>query len=696
MAPIDGFLLAALFWVGALVCDLVQRPRLARSFLVTGVILAAAATLLSLPDGTREGIVDRIGPWAVGWRADPAGLWLLLPGWLTAGFAVLWGSQSGKRGFASGAALALLGALGVLGLQNGPGFLIAWEIMGFGSATLILAEHSGRESGRATFFMLSLLETGAVALLLAILLLGPSWRFAAYGGEWARTGAGTGFVLALLWIVGCGSKLGLLPYYEWYPDAYASASGASGALLSGILLNVAYFALGRALLDWLGTPAWLPALGIVLLALAIVSAVLTGLYAFQQDDWRRLLAFSSAENASIAVAALGAALIFRGYGQDRLAALAWLVGLLQLMGHSLAKGALFFTADAAETLTGSSAIRPDGLLRRAPWTLGVGALCATLSLAALPPTAGFVSEWYLFQVLFHGFGVSGAGARIALALAGAGLALTAAIALATMVKLFGVGLLGLSRVDRDPEPNAPQLPRMLKVTILVTGLAVVVFAVSLVGFLPLMTRAADPVLAGKSMTLVDHWLLVPLSAGFAFISPALLVLVWPLLALVPLALLIRGLRQGRIRKTPLWCGGDEAAAHTGATTAFAFSNALRVFYSFVYRPRNDIRRTFGEQPYFLKELRFDYSHAPIFGPLLFQPMTAGVRTLAGWLRFLQNGRMNAYLAYIGLVFLFILALALVWSPHESGSHPIRSGPSERVSPGAPTRAVQGIRFPKRL
>ncbi|EQD55125.1 conserved hypothetical protein, membrane, partial [mine drainage metagenome] len=133
------------------------------------------------------------------------------------------------------------------------------------------------------------------------------------------------------------------------------------------------------------------------------------------------------------------------------------------MGHSLAKGALFFSSDMAHHLTGSHQIRPDALFRKAPWTLGMGALCAVMSLAALPPTIGFVSEWYLFQILFHDFVISGAGARIALTLAGAGLALTAAIALATMVKL-GVGLLGLpaSEKDLDASESMRRLPRILR------------------------------------------------------------------------------------------------------------------------------------------------------------------------------------------------------------------------------------------
>ncbi len=662
MSPLDGFLAASLLWAGALILDIAGRPRSAQRCLLAGVLLATWATAASLPGGTATRTIDWIGTWPIDWRADPAALWLMLPAWLPAGFAVALGGRSGRRGFAAGAALALLGALGVVGLQNGPGFLIAWECMGFGGAMMLLSEHETPESGRNTLFMLALLETGAVALLFGILLLGPSWRFAAYGQGWADLGSTMGFVLALLWIAGCGAKLGLLPFYEWYPGAYGSGSGASGALFSGILLNAAYFVLGRALIGWLGQPPWLADLGIVLLAIGIVTAVLTGLYAFQQDDWLRLLAFSSAENAGIAVAALGAALIFRGFGHDTLAAMAWIVGLIQLMGHSLAKGTLFFTADAAHRLTGSDEIRPDALFRSAPWTLGLGALFAVMSLAALPPTIGFVSEWYLFQTLFHDFVIAGAGARIALALAGAGLALTAAIGLATMVKLAGVGLLGLPALKTDPNPPETRrpLPWIIRLAILLNGLAVPIFAVSLIGWLPLMGEAANSIIGGKSIPLVHGWLLIPLSTHFAFISPAELVLAWPLLALIPLALLYTGTRAFKIRRTPLWCGGDESAAHAGATTAFAFSNALRVFYSFIYRPRNAVRRTFGEQPYFLKQLDFDYSHAPIFGPLLFQPATTGVRFLAGRLRFLQNGKMSAYLAYIGFVLLVAFALVLFW------------------------------------
>ena len=232
-----------------------------------------------------------------------------------------------------------------------------------------------------------------------------------------------------------------MPFYEWFPGAYGSASGATGAILSGVVLNAAFFGLSRGLMSWLPPPPAeaFPVLAVIVIVVATISAILTILYAFQQDDWRQLLSLSSAENASIAVVALGASLLFGSYQLSELAGLAWTVALLHLAGHALAKGALFMTADGLRRANGTYAIVSGA---GGHWLFGVGALLAAISLSAMPPTAGFVSEWFLFQTVFQGFHLPNLGGRLVLALAGAGLALTAAIAFATFVKVLGLGVLG--------------------------------------------------------------------------------------------------------------------------------------------------------------------------------------------------------------------------------------------------------------
>jgi hypothetical protein len=95
-----------------------------------------------------------------------------------------------------------------------------------------------------------------------------------------------------------------------------------------------------------------------------------------------------------------------------------------------------------------------------------------------------------------------------------------------------------------------------------------------------------------------------------------------------------------------------------ATTALAFSNALRTFYSFVYRPTADTAREHEGLPYFVRRLRFRHDVAPIFGPYLFAPLERLVWAVAGRLRLLQSGDLNLYLAVIGVLLVIILAVTL--------------------------------------
>lgn len=644
-----GLLLALLRWSGG-----------ARALITLGALLALLGAAEDLPAGsavltlplTLAGEAVRVQ-----WSADA--LWLMAFGLLPAILAVALASpvRARRAGWLAGAALSLLGALGVYGLQNGYAFLIAWEVMSLGGAVMILSERLSAESGRSTLFMLVLLEVGAVAILLALLLLGraagDSLDFSAFASASQALSPSARAWVGLLLLIGFGAKLGLLPFYEWFPGAYASGSGASGALLSGVVLNAAFFGLERGLIDWLPASggAWLFSLGLIVTLVGVLSAVLAALYAFQQDDWRRLLAFSSAENASIAVATLGAGLLFRHDGQGALAGLAWTVALLQLSGHALAKGGLFLCADAVHGACGSYQIRQRGWLKQAGLVFGIGALFATMSLAAMPPQIGFATEWFVFQTVFQGFHLSSLGGRIILTLAGAGLALTAAVALATFVKLLGVGLLGA------PGTGAP-IGRRYAWSSLLLGLAVLGAAVGL----PLWLRALGPAALARfgsdAPDAMSHaWLLVPLTNTFAFISPSKLAIALPLLSIVPLLLLALG-RGPAPRRTRVWYGGLREPPQHAATTSLTFANATRTFYSFIYRPTLDTAREHASVAYFVRKLEFDHAVADFFGPILFTPLRAFIWRWAGRLRALQSGDLNFYLGLIGVLLLIILALTL--------------------------------------
>ena len=165
------------------------------------------------------------------------------------------------------------------------------------------------------------------------------------------------------------------------------------------------------------------------------------------------------------------------------------------------------------------------------------------------------------------------------------------------------------------------------------------------------------------------WVLVPATGApirlpdtFGFISPTLLVVVMPLLALLPLSLLLAS-RRFSVRRAAIWYGGREQEPGRAATTALTFSNALRTFYSFIYRPtvvtERESTHAVNGRPYFIRRLVFSHDVAPIFGPYLFAPLERITMGIAARLRMIQSGHLNFYLSLIGALLVIILIVALV-------------------------------------
>jgi len=646
-------------WLTGLVLALARATPLARWLLALGAAAGVWGAAISLIQGAAALTLPlALAGETVRLHYSPEALWLLGFGLIPAGLAVALCTpiRPGRPAWLVGAALSLLGALGIFGLQDVYSFLIAWELMSLGGAVMILSEHTSLTAGRGTLFMLALLEVGAVAILLALLLLSQHAGGVGFDGFVAARhdlSPGARIAIGLLALFGFGAKLGLLPFYEWFPGAYGNGSGASGAVMSGVVLNAAFFGLSRTLVDWLPSGGGSYALGIIVTAVAVLSSILAALYAFQQDDWRRLLSFSTAENAAIAVTSLGATLLFRADGQNALAGLAWTVATLHISGHALAKGGMFLSADGVYAAGGSYRLAQRGWLRTTSFIFGLGALFAAMSLAAMPPQIGFVTEWFTFQTVFQGFHLATIAGRLTLALAGAGLALTAAVAFATFIKAFGIGLLGDGH-----KPEAPHVGRGYDSVVLILGLAVLAAAVGMPIWLRgLQTANLAQFGADSAQQMTTGWLLVPLTDTFAFISPSLLVIVMPLLAILPLLLLARG-RRYAVRRARIWYGGMREDPQRSATTSLTFSNAMRTFYSFIYRPTLDTAREHRAVAYFIRKLEFGHDVADVFGPTLFAPVRRAVWRLAGRLRALQSGDLNFYLGLIGLLLIVILALSL--------------------------------------
>ena len=321
-------------------------------------------------------------------------------------------------------------------------FLAGWELMTLLPAAVILVARDGDRQARETVFAyVAITHLGGAATWIAILLLAQA---GAIGDPSAiSSGSGLQIAIALAALVGMGTKAGVMPLHVWLPRAHPIAPAPVSALMSGVMIKVAIYALVRVLVEWVGIlPVWL---GVLVLGVGALSAVGGVVYALFQHDLKRLLALHSIENVGIIVLGIGACLILRARGADEWAAFALAAALLHTLNHAVFKALLFLGAGAFEKAVGSLELdRLGGLLRQMPWT-GAAFFVGAMAIAGLPPLNGFASEWLTLQALLHVPAYGGVGGGIAGAAALAALAATAALAVFCFVKVVGLVLLGPPR-----------------------------------------------------------------------------------------------------------------------------------------------------------------------------------------------------------------------------------------------------------
>ncbi len=193
------------------------------------------------------------------------------------------------------------------------------------------------------------------------------------------------FVFLLL---GYGTKVGLAPMHAWLPDAHAEGPTPISAVLSGLLLNVALYAVLRFKMLMAANPATLPA-GPLMAAMGLASLIFAALMLYRRRDIKRLFAYSSIEHMGIITFAFGMG-----------GPLANFAGLLHMVMHSLTKSAIFYSVGQIAQSRGTQAIAAlRGLSVSNPrlaWAFALG----VLAIAGLPPFGTFLSEFLLVTSTF--------------------------------------------------------------------------------------------------------------------------------------------------------------------------------------------------------------------------------------------------------------------------------------------------------
>jgi hydrogenase-4 component F len=189
-------------------------------------------------------------------------------------------------------------------------------------------------------------------------------------------------------LVGYGTKVGLAPLHAWLPDAHAEGPTPISAVLSGLLLNVALYALLRFKMVMAANPEAL-APGPLMIILGLTSVAFAGLMLYRRRDIKRLFAYSSIEHMGIVTFAFGMG-----------GPLANFAGLLHMAMHSLTKSAIFFAVGHVAQVKGTQRLADIRGLGSTHPGLACGLAVGVLAIAGFPPMGIFMSEFLVVGSTF--------------------------------------------------------------------------------------------------------------------------------------------------------------------------------------------------------------------------------------------------------------------------------------------------------
>jgi len=533
------------------------------------------------------------------------------------------------------AAMALLVAA-----RNAVLFLVSWEVMALAAFLILTTEDDRKEVREAGYIYLVAMRIGTLCLLAmfaAFFALRGSWEIS--GPLDARSPWATAiFGLAL---VGFGLKAGVMPLHVWLPGAHANAPSHVSALMSGVLIKTGIYGLVRITSLFPVPPLWW---GETLLGLGIVSGVLGVAFAIGQHDIKRLLAYHSVENIGIICIGLGLALVGRALGRGELVALGIAGGLLHVWNHGIFKALLFLSAGSVVHATGTRELdRLGGLLRRMPYT-ALGFLIGAVAICGLPPLNGFISELLIYVGLLRAattpLGVIG----LAAALSVAALALIGALAVACFVKVFGTVFLGEARSEVVAQAHEAGWGMTAPMVVLVAACAVIGLGS------PLVASTLDQAAAAWAPDLAST--LAPTTSLAPLLTTTILcgVLVGLLLA-VGGWLVVRTRRASALVST--WDCGFAAPTVRMQYTSSSFAEGLVGMFAWALRPQVHRPAVRGLFPH-PEPLTTHVPDTVLDGLLLPAGRAAG--NGLRWFRWLQQGSIHAYLAYI----LATLVWLLLW------------------------------------
>jgi len=533
----------------------------------------------------------------------------------------------------AGLALLMISMAGVVLAANAIFFIVAWELMALSSFFLVASNHEQKESRHASFIYLGATRIGTAFLMGGFLwmhYLTGSWNFS----DWGISGF-SALGPALLIFIGLATKAGCWPFHLWLPIAHPAAPAPVSALMSGVMIKTAIYAMARLFI--IGPHINVPILGKIILILGAISAFWGVIFALLQHDLKRLLAYHSVENIGIIMMGLGISMLGSLFNQPLLIQLGLAAALFHTLNHAIFKSLLFLGAGAIDARTHLRDIEQmGGLIRRMPWTAGAF-IVGSAAICALPPLNGFASEWMLYQGFFNlALSAPLLGFRLGGLLLMGILALIGVLAIACFVKAVSIAFLGNPRspqAEHAKEGNSGMVAAQLFLSLLCLGLGLAVpLLISPLGAITSMT--------GSPSQLGHVW-----SIPIAILT---LLLIATVGALAAWRFTLVSLKPGRKYNT--WDCGFGILGPRTQYTATSFAQPISRIFGSIYHYAVEISTKGRQRRHFPEAVNAETMYEAYLETKLYRPFLSAVQRFAGtFLMRLQAGSIHQYLIYILLV-----------------------------------------------
>lgn len=533
----------------------------------------------------------------------------------------------------------------ILMLRDWLGFLFSWELMTISSFLLVMFFGEKRSTRKASMNYLLMMHIGLAALLSGFIMLHNAGLPATLDSLAAYFANNNSMPLFLVFLLGFGLKAGIFLLHVWLPEADPAAPAHISGFMSGAMTKMGVYGLLRVVS---AIPDGSMEIGLILFIAGIATGIWGVVLAVLQGDIRRQLAYSTMENIGIIVAAIGFGLIAKSQGFNTVALMAFGGAILHVAGHCFGKMILFMGAGNIYTAAGTNKIDSlGGLNRKMPLT-SVLFFTGMLSLCALPPLAGFISEFVILLGMLKGIG--GTGMMSIVSICGLlFMALTGGMVIIVFTKLYGVAFLGRPRSKKAERASEVGIGRLSAISVMLA--AILLIGIFPVKFFEVAVSVADSVFGSHSAFAVS-----------SLFSRGIHTLTYAVLFLVFFVVVLWGLRKyvmsNRIQaKSPVWMCGFPAVTPKMQYTGESYSEGLsRVSDRFI--------KNTGEAEYlatdeiFPAPHKFDVGHADKMGDLFAEWWVRILRMVNARFTRISSGKVNHYIFFALLYLLLIFFLTV--------------------------------------